>query len=48
MSLGGIALATDFALLIVAAAVLSYAARLTKQPTIVAYVLTGAVSYTHL
>ncbi|MDQ2049784.1 cation:proton antiporter [Natronolimnohabitans sp. A-GB9] len=43
MSLGGIALATDFALLIVAAAVLSYAARLTKQPTIVAYVLTGVV-----
>ncbi len=43
MSLGGIALATDFALLIVAAAVLSYIARLTKQPTIVAYVLTGVV-----
>ncbi|WP_019991871.1 cation:proton antiporter [Natronorubrum tibetense] len=43
MSLGGIALATDFALLIVAAAVLSYAARLTKQPTIVAYVLTGVI-----
>lgn len=43
MSLGGIALATDFALLIVAAAILSYAARLTKQPTIVAYVLTGVV-----
>ncbi|RQH00478.1 cation:proton antiporter [Natrarchaeobius oligotrophus] len=43
MSLGGIALATDFALLIVAATVLSYAARLTKQPTIVAYVLTGVV-----
>ena len=43
MSLGGIALATDFAALIVAATVLSYAARLTKQPTIVAYVLTGVV-----
>ncbi len=43
MSLGGIALATDFALLIVAAAALSYVARLTKQPTIVAYVLTGVV-----
>ncbi len=43
MSLGGIALATDFALLIVAAAALSYLARLTKQPTIVAYVLTGVV-----
>ncbi|SDQ88359.1 cation:proton antiporter [Natronobacterium texcoconense] len=43
MSLGGIALATDFALLIVAATVLSYVARLTKQPTIVAYVLTGVV-----
>ncbi|ELY95708.1 sodium/hydrogen exchanger [Natrialba hulunbeirensis JCM 10989] len=43
MSLGGIALATDFALLIVAAAVLSYAARLTGQPTIVAYILTGVV-----
>ncbi len=43
MSLGGIALATDFAILIVAAAVLSYLARLTKQPTIVAYVLTGIV-----
>ncbi len=43
MSLGGIALATDFALLIVAAAALSYLARLTKQPTIVAYVLTGVI-----
>ncbi len=43
MSLGGIALATDFALLIVAATILSYLARLTKQPTIVAYVLTGVV-----
>ena len=43
MSLGGIALATDFALLIVAAAILSYLARLSKQPTIVAYVLTGVV-----
>ncbi len=43
MSLGGIALATDFALLIVAAALLSYLARLTRQPTIVAYVLTGVV-----
>ncbi|THE63631.1 potassium transporter Kef [Salinadaptatus halalkaliphilus] len=43
MTVGGIALATDFALLIVAATVLSYAARLTKQPTIVAYVLTGVV-----
>ncbi|ADD03785.1 Kef-type transport system (probable substrate potassium) [Natrialba magadii ATCC 43099] len=43
MSLGGIALATDFALLIVAAAVLSYVARLTGQPTIVAYILTGVV-----
>ncbi len=43
MSLGGIALAADFAWLIVAAAILSYLARLTKQPTIVAYVLTGIV-----
>ncbi|MHC3437020.1 cation:proton antiporter domain-containing protein [Natrialbaceae archaeon A-gly3] len=43
MSLGGLALATDFALLVVATTVLSYAARLTKQPTIVAYVLTGVV-----
>ncbi len=43
MSLGGIALATDFALLVVAATILSYLARLTKQPTIVAYVLTGVV-----
>ena len=43
MSLGGIALATDFALLVVAATVLSYLARLTKQPTIVAYVLTGVI-----
>ncbi|TYT61126.1 cation:proton antiporter [Natrialba swarupiae] len=43
MSLGGIALATDFALLIVAATILSYVARLLNQPTIVAYVLTGVV-----
>ncbi|RQG90447.1 cation:proton antiporter [Natrarchaeobius chitinivorans] len=43
MALGGIALATDFALLIVAATALSYVARLTRQPTIVAYVLTGVV-----
>ena len=43
MSLGGIAYATDFALLIVAATALSYLARLTKQPTIVAYILTGVI-----
>ncbi|GAB6880598.1 cation:proton antiporter [Halorubrum gandharaense] len=43
MALGGVALATDFAVLIVAATVLSYLAKLTKQPTIVAYVLTGVV-----
>ncbi|MEY7848462.1 cation:proton antiporter [Natrarchaeobius sp. A-rgal3] len=43
MSLGGIALAADFALLIVAATALSYVARLLNQPTIVAYVLTGVV-----
>ncbi|MCU4752808.1 cation:proton antiporter [Halobacteria archaeon AArc-curdl1] len=43
MALDEIVLATDFAVLIVAATVLSYIARLTKQPTIVAYVLTGLV-----
>jgi Kef-type K+ transport system membrane component KefB len=43
MPTGGIALATDFALLIAAAAALSYLARLTGQPTIVAYILTGVV-----
>ncbi|MFC6904106.1 cation:proton antiporter [Halalkalicoccus tibetensis] len=43
MSLGGIALATDFAAVIVTAAVLAILARKTKQPTIVAYILTGIV-----
>ncbi|MEM4780801.1 MAG: cation:proton antiporter [Halalkalicoccus sp.] len=43
MSLGGIALATDFAIVVVAAAVLAILARKTKQPTIVAYILTGIV-----
>ncbi len=43
MSLTGIALAADFALLVGAAALLSYGARLTRQPTIIAYVLTGVV-----
>ncbi|MCU4744599.1 cation:proton antiporter [Natronoglomus mannanivorans] len=43
MSLGGMAIAADFALLIVAATILSYVARLLNQPTIVAYVLTGVV-----
>jgi Kef-type K+ transport system membrane component KefB len=41
MSLGGIALATDFAIVIVVATVLAILARKTKQPTIVAYLLTG-------
>ncbi|AGB38448.1 cation:proton antiporter [Natronococcus occultus] len=43
MPLGGIALAADFAIVIVAATVLSYAARRTGQPTLVAYILTGIV-----
>ncbi|MFU8868091.1 cation:proton antiporter [Natronococcus sp.] len=43
MALGGIALAADFAIVIVAATVLSYAARRTGQPTLVAYILTGIV-----
>jgi Kef-type K+ transport system membrane component KefB len=41
MSLGGIALATDFAIVVVVATVLAILARKTKQPTIVAYLLTG-------
>jgi Kef-type K+ transport system membrane component KefB len=43
MPLGGIALAADFAIVIVTATVLSYAARRTGQPTLVAYILTGLV-----
>jgi Kef-type K+ transport system membrane component KefB/DNA-binding NarL/FixJ family response regulator len=43
MSLGGIALATDFAIVIVTAAILAILARKTKQPTIIAYILTGIV-----
>ncbi len=43
MPLGGIALAADFAIVIVTATVLSYAARRTGQPTLVAYILTGIV-----
>ncbi|ELY56467.1 sodium/hydrogen exchanger [Natronococcus amylolyticus DSM 10524] len=43
MPTGGIALAADFALLIAAATLLSYIARLTGQPTIVAYIMTGVV-----
>ncbi|MCU4971717.1 cation:proton antiporter [Halobacteria archaeon AArc-m2/3/4] len=43
MPLGGIALATDFAIVIVTATILSYIARKTGQPTIVAYILTGIV-----
>ncbi|GAB7020565.1 cation:proton antiporter domain-containing protein [Halostagnicola bangensis] len=41
MSAESIALATDFAILLLAAAVLSTVARVAKQPTIVAYILTG-------
>ncbi|MFP9191791.1 cation:proton antiporter [Natronosalvus vescus] len=43
MTLGGIALAADFAIIIVTATVLSYVARATGQPTIVAYIVTGIV-----
>jgi Kef-type K+ transport system membrane component KefB len=43
MSLGGMALATDFAVVVVAATVLAILARKTKQPTIVAYLLTGII-----
>ncbi len=43
MPLGGIAAATDFAFVIVTATVLSYIARRTGQPTLVAYILTGIV-----
>ncbi len=43
MPLGGIALAADFAFIVVTATVLSYVARRTGQPTIVAYILTGIV-----
>lgn len=43
MSLGGIALATDFAIIVVAATVLAVLARKTGQPTIVAYILTGII-----
>ena len=41
MTLGGIALAADFALVVVTATALSFLARQTRQPTIVAYILTG-------
>ncbi|RQG90017.1 potassium transporter Kef [Natrarchaeobius halalkaliphilus] len=43
MPLEEIAVSADFALLLASAAILGYVARLTKQPTIVAYVLTGVV-----
>ncbi|TYL39173.1 potassium transporter Kef [Natronococcus pandeyae] len=43
MPLGGIALAADFAIVVVTATVLSYIARRTGQPTLVAYILTGIV-----
>ncbi len=43
MPLEGIAVSADFALLLASAAILAYLARLTKQPTIVAYVLTGVI-----
>ncbi|MCH7659819.1 MAG: cation:proton antiporter [Euryarchaeota archaeon] len=43
MSLGGIALASDFAIIVVTATVLAILARKTRQPTIVAYILTGIV-----
>ena len=43
MPLGGIAVAADFAVVIVTATVLSYIARRTGQPTLVAYILTGIV-----
>lgn len=43
MSLGGIALATDFAIIVIAATVLAVLARKTGQPTIVAYILTGII-----
>lgn len=41
MAGSSIALVTDFALLLLATAALSYLARLARQPTIVAYILTG-------
>ncbi|WP_331233481.1 cation:proton antiporter [Natronorarus salvus] len=43
MTLGGIALATDFAIVVVAATLLGVLARKTRQPAIVAYLLTGIV-----
>jgi Kef-type K+ transport system membrane component KefB/DNA-binding NarL/FixJ family response regulator len=43
MSFGGIALASDFAIVVVTATVLAILARKTRQPTIVAYILTGIV-----
>ena len=43
MPLGEIAAATDFAVVIVTATVLSYIARRSGQPTLVAYILTGIV-----
>ncbi|MFP8951783.1 cation:proton antiporter [Natrialbaceae archaeon A-arb3/5] len=43
MALGGIAVAADFAIVVVAATVLSYVARKTGQPTLVAYILTGII-----
>ncbi|XVH30572.1 cation:proton antiporter [Haloferacaceae archaeon DSL9] len=41
MSVGGVTIATDLAIVIVTATVLAYLARKTKQPTIIAYLFTG-------